>query len=156
MNITVITHIAAEGPGTLGTFLESRGACLLPVPLYDGARLPESLDGVDAVISMGGPMNVYEEDAHPFLREEAAFLKEAVSRDLPVLGVCLGAQNEHSTDERVALADMEKAVARIETALANNEGMTAEQRFNSSFFGGGAVVPVIKVRDFNFSGKTDF
>ncbi len=44
----------------------------------------------------------------------------------------------------------------ILTALANNEGMTAEQRFNSSFFGGGAVVPVIKVRDFNFSGKTDF
>lgn len=44
----------------------------------------------------------------------------------------------------------------ILAALANNEGMTRAQRFNSSFFGGGAVVPVVKIRDFNFSGKTDF
>jgi predicted Zn-dependent protease len=44
----------------------------------------------------------------------------------------------------------------ILTALANNEGLTREQRFSSAFFGGGAVVPVAKVKDFNFSGKTDF
>ena len=44
----------------------------------------------------------------------------------------------------------------ILTALANNEGLTREQRFSSAFFGGGAVVPVAKIKDFNFSGKTDF
>ena len=84
MNIIVITHIATEGPGTLGSFLESRGARLLPIPLHDGARLPAKIDdlrGIDAVISMGGPMNVYEEDAYPFLRDETEFLKEMISRE---------------------------------------------------------------------------
>ena len=44
----------------------------------------------------------------------------------------------------------------ILAALANNDGLTKQQRFNSSFFGGGAVVPVVKVKEFNFSGKTEF
>ena len=44
----------------------------------------------------------------------------------------------------------------ILAALANNEGLTSAQRFSSAFFGGGAVVPVAKIKDFNFSGKTDF
>ncbi len=44
----------------------------------------------------------------------------------------------------------------ILAAMANNEGMTSAQRFSSSFFGGGAVVPVMKVKDFNLSGKTKF
>jgi len=41
-------------------------------------------------------------------------------------------------------------------ALADNDGLTREQRFSSAFFGGGAVVPAVKVRSFNFSGKTGF
>ena len=47
---------------------------------------------LDAVLSMGGPMNVYEEQQYPFLRDETRFLQEAAARDLPVLGICLGAQ----------------------------------------------------------------
>ncbi len=41
-------------------------------------------------------------------------------------------------------------------ALANNDGLTSTQDFSSAFFGGGAVVPAMKIKDFNFSGKTDF
>ena len=41
---------------------------------------------------MGGPMNVYEERKYPFLREEKEFLRAAVEADVPVLGICLGAQ----------------------------------------------------------------
>ena len=44
------------------------------------------------MLSMGGPMNVYEEQRYPFLRDETRFLQEAAARDLPVLGICLGAQ----------------------------------------------------------------
>ncbi len=41
-------------------------------------------------------------------------------------------------------------------ALENCVGMSRSQRLASSFFGGGAVVPKIKVEKFNFSGKTEF
>jgi GMP synthase-like glutamine amidotransferase len=85
-------HIESEGPGTLGAFFQSLDADIRKARLYAGDTLPADPDGIDAVISMGGPMNVYEEDKHPFLREETAFLKRAIDADKPVLGICLGAQ----------------------------------------------------------------
>jgi len=41
---------------------------------------------------MGGPMAVYEMEQHPFLKQEAKLLRDAVSSNKAVLGVCLGAQ----------------------------------------------------------------
>jgi GMP synthase (glutamine-hydrolysing) len=92
MKVIVIMHVESEGPGSLGTYLESLGAEALTVRLYAGDRLPTDLSGFDAVVSMGGPMNVYEEDEYPFLKDETSFLKQAVEADLPVVGICLGAQ----------------------------------------------------------------
>ena len=37
-------------------------------------------------------MNVYEDDGHPFLAEEADFLRRAAESGVAVLGICLGAQ----------------------------------------------------------------
>ena len=51
-----------------------------------------SLDGWDALLVFGGHQNVDEEDRHPWLAREDAFLKEALERRLPTLAVCLGAQ----------------------------------------------------------------
>lgn len=45
-----------------------------------------------AVMVFGGSMNVDEEDAHPWLRTEKRFLRDLLDRQVPVLGVCLGAQ----------------------------------------------------------------
>jgi GMP synthase-like glutamine amidotransferase len=92
MRVIVVMHVESEGPGSLGTFLESVGAEIVTARLYAGDHLPADLSGFDAVVSMGGPMNVYEEDQYPFLKEETAFLKQAVEADVPALGICLGAQ----------------------------------------------------------------
>ena len=59
--------------------------------LLAGDPLP-GLDAVDGIISFGGAQSVTEIDRYPYLLEESAFLKRAVERDVPVLGVCLGAQ----------------------------------------------------------------
>jgi GMP synthase-like glutamine amidotransferase len=37
-------------------------------------------------------MNVYEEEAYPFLREEDRFIRKVRSEEIPFLGICLGAQ----------------------------------------------------------------
>lgn len=92
MNIVIAVHVESEGPGSLGTFLESKGARLNVVRLHNGDALPQAIEGLDAFISMGGPMNVYEEDKYPYLRDETLFLRKAIQAGKPVLGICLGAQ----------------------------------------------------------------
>jgi GMP synthase (glutamine-hydrolysing) len=49
-------------------------------------------DGFDAVIVFGGRMNVGDELANPWLRDEYELLRAWVSDGTPLLGVCLGAQ----------------------------------------------------------------
>ncbi len=91
MKVLVIKHVESEGPGTLKEGFEQAGAQVEVLSLYEGKALP-AVDGYRAVVSMGGPMNVYEDHAYPFLREEAEFLREAIEAGVPVLGICLGAQ----------------------------------------------------------------
>lgn len=92
MHVLVIKHAREEGPGTLGDFLQEKGIEAAEVRLYEGDSLPAAPSSEGAVIVMGGPMNVYEEDRYPFLAEENAFIGEALRRGVPLLGICLGAQ----------------------------------------------------------------
>ena len=60
--------------------------------LDQGEVLP-ALDAYDALWVMGGPMDVWQEAAHPWLKPEKALIKEAVQiRKMPFLGLCLGHQ----------------------------------------------------------------
>ena len=90
--ILFIKHVDIEGPETLGAFFEKQGFSLSVVDLHRGGQLPTDMQGVDAVVSLGGPMNVYEEEKYPFLKDEDIFLKKALDRQVPFLGICLGAQ----------------------------------------------------------------
>ena len=90
--VLIIKHVAIEGPGTLGEFFEDVHKKIKTIELWNGEKLPGSLADVEAAMVLGGPMNVYEEDKFPFLKEEDIFLKNALRQDIPVLGICLGAQ----------------------------------------------------------------
>lgn len=52
---------------------------------------PEDADA-PAVVVLGGPMGVYEQDGHPYLSAELRLLEERLSRRRPSIGICLGAQ----------------------------------------------------------------
>jgi len=90
--ILFIKHIEIEGPETLGTYFAGQGYRLGVVNLHAGEKLPDDLKGLDAVIPLGGPMNVYEEDRYPFLKDEDIFLRKVLAANIPALGICLGAQ----------------------------------------------------------------
>ena len=75
----------------MGSWLDSRDAVLGYTRFYESAKLPD-VRGLDLVIIMGGPMNVLDERAHPWLMAEKMFVREAIDRGVAVLGVCLGAQ----------------------------------------------------------------
>jgi GMP synthase (glutamine-hydrolysing) len=68
-----------------------RAARLEHYDLLQGDPLPD-LGEIDGLISFGGAQSVTEIDRYPYLLEEAELLRRAVERDVPVLGVCLGAQ----------------------------------------------------------------
>ena len=90
--ILILQHTKEEGPGTLGSFLRNSSWKIRITRLYKKEKLPNDLSKVEAVIAMGGPMNVYEEKKFPFLKNEDTFLKKAISEEIPILGICLGAQ----------------------------------------------------------------
>jgi GMP synthase-like glutamine amidotransferase len=90
--LLVLQHIALEHPGIFREFLAADGIDWLPVELDEGEAIPD-LAGFDALWVMGGPMDVWQEDEHPWLKAEKAAIREAVvTRGLPFFGLCLGHQ----------------------------------------------------------------
>ena len=90
--IYIVKHVEDEGPGRLGEYFQALGWEILTVELYRGHTLPKTLDSAAGVVILGGPMNVYEEEAYPFLRDEDQFIKQVLREEVPFLGICLGAQ----------------------------------------------------------------
>lgn len=91
MRVHFLQHVTPEGPEVLSRWATSRGHTLSGTKLYDGETLPP-LDTFDLLVVFGGPMNVYQFDKHPWLRDETAFIREAIKIGKGALGLCLGAQ----------------------------------------------------------------
>jgi GMP synthase (glutamine-hydrolysing) len=77
--------------GHAGEAIRAAGVALDERRLRDGEPLP-ALDEVDGLLSLGGEQSVLDIDSDPVLSAEAALMRDAVERGIPVLGVCLGAQ----------------------------------------------------------------
>jgi GMP synthase-like glutamine amidotransferase len=91
MNTLIIKHVDIEGPGLIEYYLRQEKIPYQLLNLNSDIRLPKPDDFTHLVI-LGGPMNVYEEDCYPFLKDEDLFIKEAIQRGKSILGICLGAQ----------------------------------------------------------------
>jgi GMP synthase (glutamine-hydrolysing) len=88
----LVQHVSFEGPGAIAQAITAAGADLTILRMDRGDALPPpaALAEVAGLVVMGGPMSVH--DDLPWLADERALLREAVGAGLPVLGVCLGAQ----------------------------------------------------------------
>jgi GMP synthase-like glutamine amidotransferase len=91
MNVLIIKHIEIERPGLIEYCLRQETIPYQILNLNPGVYFPK-LDNLTHIVLLGGPMNVYEEDQYPFLRDEDLFVKEAIQRGRAILGICLGAQ----------------------------------------------------------------
>lgn len=91
MQVAVLTHVDFENSAGIGQWAEARGHKLTVYKMHQGDQLPQ-VEGVDFLVVMGGPMNIYDHDMHPWLLEEKVFLRQAVQSGVPTIGVCLGAQ----------------------------------------------------------------
>lgn len=91
MRAHVLQHVPFEDIGSMALWLAERKADVSYTRFFENAALP-SLNGIDLIIVMGGPMSVNDESTLSWLRPEKQFVREAVEKGVPVLGICLGAQ----------------------------------------------------------------
>ncbi|GEO80393.1 type 1 glutamine amidotransferase [Pararhodospirillum oryzae] len=92
MRFLVFQHLDVEHPGVFREFWDDAGHEWVGVELDAGEPIP-SLDGFDRLVVMGGPMDVWQEDEHPWLKPEKEAIRTWVQTlGRPYLGVCLGHQ----------------------------------------------------------------
>ena len=90
--ILVFQHVPYEPLGTLDPLLKEAGFRIRYVNFGRDATARPNLDGYAALIVLGGPMNCDQIETHPNLAVEVDILREALDRDMSILGICLGAQ----------------------------------------------------------------
>ena len=91
MEILVFQHHPQEGLGTIKHWLESHEASITYHKFFEDQSIP-NIDDYDALIIMGGPMSVNDEDEHPWITDAVKTIKRAIDSNKKVLGICLGAQ----------------------------------------------------------------
>ena len=92
MKLLVLQHAAVEHPGIFRQFLKEDGHTYDAVELDAGESIPP-IENYDGLWVMGGPMDVWQEEQHPWLKDEKVFIRDAVEeRGVPFLGLCLGHQ----------------------------------------------------------------
>lgn len=88
--IAIFRHAPVEGPGYFSQFLDE---CAIPRQLIcidAGAAVPNDVTQFSGLVFMGGPMSV--NDDLPWIPPVLDLIRDAVARDIPVLGHCLGGQ----------------------------------------------------------------
>jgi GMP synthase-like glutamine amidotransferase len=92
MKVLVLQHLAVEHPGVFRDFFREDGVVWDTVELDQGDAIPD-LEPYDVMVVMGGPQDVWQEDAFPWLKpEKAAIRRFVVEMGRPYLGLCLGHQ----------------------------------------------------------------
>jgi len=94
VRVLSVVHDPAHtgGGGLFEKVVAERGDTLDRWVVADGEAVPGDPSLWDAVMVFGGAMHPDQDAEHPWLGGEVAFIAEALSQDVPTIGVCLGAQ----------------------------------------------------------------
>lgn len=90
--LLVFQHVAYEILGTFHPLLKASRFRLRYANFGRHPDLQVDVRGYDGLVILGGPMGVYEADRHPHLTVELNAIDAALKAEIPILGICLGAQ----------------------------------------------------------------
>ncbi len=90
--VLALRHSNREPLDTVGTTLRRQGLAFEYVHLQNAPSRQFDPAEVSGLVILGGAMNVDETDRHPYLSTEIDWIQLALAADVPLLGICLGAQ----------------------------------------------------------------
>tara|TARA_B100000700_G_scaffold330010_1_gene454145 strand:- start:1950 stop:2690 length:741 start_codon:yes stop_codon:yes gene_type:complete len=91
--LVVIQHVEREGPGLFADVAKERGFSIKLVSLCKGDKLI-SPNRSQVYLFLGGPMGISDlgNDNYPWLSKEVKLIQDLFKLNIPMLGICLGAQ----------------------------------------------------------------
>jgi len=88
--LRIFHHQVCEPPAYLCSYLECRGLPFEVVCIHEKQSVSDTLDDISGLIFMGGQGSV--NDDKDWITRELALIRQADSQNIPILGVCFGAQ----------------------------------------------------------------
>ncbi len=89
--IHYLQHASFETPAYILTLCERYHCPVSGTKVWETTDFPD-VASFDILVVMGGPMNIYEHEAYPWLVAEKQFIRAVIDADKLVLGICLGSQ----------------------------------------------------------------
>jgi GMP synthase-like glutamine amidotransferase len=138
--IAIFRHTATEGPGYLAGFLDERKIPWQLIRIDAGDAVPQSASAYSGLVFMGGPMSV--NDDLPWIPPVLELIRDAVAKDIPLLGHCLGGQLISKALGGVVSRNPVKEIGWGEVMVPDND-------VARSWFGG-----IKKFQAFHWHGET--
>jgi GMP synthase-like glutamine amidotransferase len=117
--VAIFRASPTEGPGYFATYLERRGVRWQVVRLDAGDSVPRDARKYSGLVFMGGPMSV--NDPLPWVAPALELARDAVRKDVPLLGHCLGGQLMSKALGGVVQKNPVKEIGWGEVRIADNE-----------------------------------
>lgn len=90
--ILVLQHVPFEILGTLNPLFKQAGFRIRYLNFGRDPNQKTDVTKYDGLVILGGPASVNDRDRIPHLNTEIEMIKQAIDSDIPILGICLGAQ----------------------------------------------------------------
>jgi GMP synthase-like glutamine amidotransferase len=116
--VAIFRASPSEGPGYFATYLERRSIPWQVVRLDAGEAVPRDVRRFSGLCFMGGPMSV--NDDLPWIPPALELIREAVRKDVPVIGHCLGGQLMSRAFGGEVKANRAKEIGWGEVRVADN------------------------------------
>jgi GMP synthase-like glutamine amidotransferase len=88
--VAIFRFAPGDEPGHFADWLDAAGRPRRLFALHDGEPVPSTAAPFAGIGMMGGPMSV--NDPLPWVAPMQSLLRDAIARDVPVIGHCLGGQ----------------------------------------------------------------
>lgn len=117
--MAIVRVAPIEGPGYFDTYLQRRAIAAQLFAVDEGNKLPRDPRRFSGLVFMGGPMSV--NDDLPWIAPALELVREAVRKDVPVLGHCLGGQLMSKAFGGVVRANPVREIGWGEVRVSDNE-----------------------------------
>ncbi len=128
MQIHCLQHVSFENPGTIAEWVASNHYSISYTNFFEKNFSLPAINEFDALLIMGGYMNVDEEDKFSWLKEEKQLIKQAIEAGKKVIGICLGSQLIASALAMKVYAGNEKEIGFFPIQFTS--GVLAHPLFN--------------------------